>query len=68
MAILTMALLYGQILGAGLAVIFLNHGERWRILTASIMVPSCISLILQVFYLDESPRFELLIGNQSNGL
>lgn len=68
MAILTMALLYGQILGAGLAVIFLNHGEKWRILTASIMIPSFISLLLQGLFLDESPRFELLIGNQANGL
>ena len=46
MAILTMSLLYGQIMGAGLAVIFLNNGNHWRILTASIMIPSCISLIL----------------------
>ena len=67
MAILNMSLLYGQIFGACMAVIFINDASNWRALTLTVMIPAVFSIVLQLLYLDESPRYELLLGNVENG-
>jgi hypothetical protein len=46
-----------------MAVFFLSKSNSWRALTLAVMIPAILSIVLQLFFLDESPRFELLLGN-----
>ena len=49
-----------------LSIQYLNHdfqSGNWRAIIALIVIPTILSLFIQVFLMKESARYELLLGN-----
>jgi len=44
------------------------NGGNWRLVILLSLFPAAASFMIQIFYMDESPRYDLLFGNQENGL
>lgn len=71
MSVMSMSLLLGQILGIILGIICLDkdlNGGNWRLLVLLSLLPAAASFMIQIAYMDESPRYDLLFGNQEQGL
>jgi MFS family permease len=65
-SIINLFLIIGQIFGMCLSIQYLNHdfqSGNWRAIIALIVIPTILSLFIQVFLMKESARYELLLGN-----
>ena len=66
MAILAISFSIGQLYGVYLAYLNLSNDfekGNWRLLCFYSKFPCILSVIIQIFYMDESPRFELINGD-----
>ena len=68
MALIQLSLSFGMIFGIcmGLAILSdLTHGN-WRLLIAVCTLPGILAFLLSVCFLEESPRYELVLGNHES--
>ena len=68
MALIQLSLSFGMIFGIcmGLAILSdLTHGN-WRLLIAVCSIPGIFAFVLSIFFLEESPRYEIVLGNYNS--
>ncbi len=71
MAILSVSFSLGQLFSVFLSQICLSpdlESGDWRLLILLSTLPLIFSFLLQILYLDESPRYELIKGDTNLGL
>lgn len=68
MALIQLSLSFGMIFGIcmGLAILSdLTHGN-WRLLIVVCTLPAILAFVCSVLFLEESPRFEIVLGNNES--